>query len=172
MRKVTYGVGCSLDGFIARSDETVDWLQWSKDVERISSAFWRTLDTVLMGRRTYEVAVAAGTRSYPGVRSLVFSRTLRPEDFPEVEIHAGDAVEHVEQLKNSAGRGVAVMGGGRLASSLLNKGLIDEIGVNVHPILLGSGIPFLSGLRREIALELKHTESLSHGCIYLLYAVR
>ncbi|HJU64155.1 MAG TPA: dihydrofolate reductase family protein, partial [Gemmatimonadaceae bacterium] len=98
MRKVTYGAACSLDGYIARADHGVDWLHWSEQVQALSNEYWATIDTVIMGRRTYEVAVAIGTRAYPGVRNIVFSRTLEASAHPEVEVIDADATEYVRAL--------------------------------------------------------------------------
>ena len=170
MRTVTYGAGCSLDGFIADPDDGVAWLRWSADVQRISAEFWSTIDTVVMGRRTYEVAAASGTRAYPGVRNVVFSQSLDPSLFPEVEMDL-DAVGTISRLKQEEGKGIAVMGGGVLASSLLSAGLLDEIGVNIHPLLLGAGVPLLAGSLPRSQLRLKRYEPLEGGCVYALYEV-
>ena len=77
MRHVTFGAGNSLDNFIARKDHAVDWLLWGEEVASVTADFWKTIDTVVMGRKTYEVALKSGTTSYPGVRNYVFSRTMR-----------------------------------------------------------------------------------------------
>ncbi len=78
MRLVTYGAACSLDGYIAGPGHEVDWLKWSEDVAALTNALWARIDTVLMGRRSYEVAVSSGLTAYPGVQNIVFSRSLRP----------------------------------------------------------------------------------------------
>jgi dihydrofolate reductase len=171
MRTVTYGAACSLDGYIARRDHGTDWLRWSKDVERLSSEYWATIDTVIMGRRTYEVAIANGTRAYPGVRNVVFSRTLAPAAHPEVEVVAEDAAAFVHELRATPGRGICVMGGGELANSLLRAGLIDEVGVNIQPVVLGAGIPLLPAPLPELRLELVRSQMLDGGCTYLLYRI-
>src|SRR5262249_61770658 len=90
MRTVTFGVANSLDNFIARTDGGVDWLVWTDDVNAIMAAFWKTIDTVVMGRKTYEVALRNGMTSYPGVKNYVFSRTLKESPDPQVEIVAED----------------------------------------------------------------------------------
>src|SRR5687768_6743977 len=141
MRKVTFGAACSLDLFIARPDHAVDWLQWSDDVADIMQEYWKTIDTIIMGRKTYEAAVAEGQASYPGVKNYVFSRTLKKPANSEVEIVSEDVVKFVRQLKKRKGKGICCMGGGELARPLLEAGLIDEVGANIHPVLLGSGIP-------------------------------
>lgn len=89
MRTVTWGAGCSLDGFIATPDDGVDRLHWSDDVQSLSHAYWATIDTVLMGRRTFEVAGSP----YPGVRDVVFSRTLAAT--PGIEVVRDDAADFV-----------------------------------------------------------------------------
>ena len=77
MRKVTFGGANSLDNFFARKDDSVDWLLWDKEVGSIMKEFWKTIDTVVMGRRTYEVVMKSSTAGYPGVKNYVFSRTLK-----------------------------------------------------------------------------------------------
>jgi dihydrofolate reductase len=172
MRKVTFGVANSLDNFIARVDDAVDWLKWTSEVSAITSRFWRTIDTVIMGRKTYDIARKNGMSSYPGVKNIVFSRTLKVSPDPRVRLVSGDAVEYVRELKTGKGKGICVMGGGILAQSLLEADLIDEIGVNIHPVLLGSGIPLFLQMRRQVDLELKDSKVLKNGCVYLLYGVK
>jgi len=172
MRTVTFGAACSLDGFIARPDHSVDWLRWSKDVSAITNAFWKTIDTVVMGRKTYAVAVRSGGGGYPGVKNYVFSRTLKQPDNPKVEIVADDAAVFVAALKKTKGKGICVMGGGELASDLFNAGLIDEVGLNIHPIVLGSGIPMFPRVQGSLDLELIENRRLEGGCVYVLYRVK
>jgi dihydrofolate reductase len=171
MKTVIYGAACSLDGFIAGPDDGVDWLKWSDEVAALSAETFAAVDTVVMGRRTYEVALRLGTRSYPGVRNIVFSKTLAPDQHKEVEVIADDAESVVREMRQEAGPGICVMGGGRLAAALLAAGLIDEIGVNVHPVLLGKGIPFLAHVTRRIDLERIACRPLQHGCVYAYYRV-
>jgi dihydrofolate reductase len=171
MRTVTYGAACSLDGFIARLDHSVDWLRWSKDVTAITGRFWKTIDTVLMGRKTFEVVAKSGGGAYPGVKNYVFSRTLQAIDNSTVTLIRDDAATFVARLKKQHGKGICVMGGGELASALFNADLIDEVGLNVHPVLLGTGIPMFPKVRRQIDLGLIESRSLEGGCFYLLYRV-
>lgn len=141
MRTVVFGGGSSLDNFIARKDHSVDWLYWSDDVAAITQAMWPRFDTVVMGRKTYEAAAAMGTPSYPGVANYVFSRTLSPKSHEGVQIISDDAADFVRRLKSDSGKDICVMGGGELANALMAADLIDEVGLNIHPILLGQGIP-------------------------------
>jgi dihydrofolate reductase len=172
MRKVTFGLANSLDNYIARPDGAVDWLYWSKDVTAITAAFWKTIDTVVMGRKTYEAARGHGLESYPGVRNYVLSRTLKPGPGLPVEIVSEDAVTFVRKLKRRQGKGICLMGGGELATSLFEAGLIDELGLNVHPVLLGSGIPLFHAMSHQVDLELLECRALKGGCVYLLYRVK
>src|SRR3712207_6184362 len=121
MRTVTYGAACSLDGFIAARDGALDWLHFSRDVREIMSTYWRTVDAVVMGRKTW-APVAAQTGgaggAMRGVTTYVFSRTLREIAHPGVRLVSTDAGDFVRELKQQAGRGICVMGGGELAASL------------------------------------------------------
>jgi dihydrofolate reductase len=172
MRSVLYGAACSLDGFIAGDNDEVEWLHWSDDVARISGEVWSTTDTVLMGRRTYEIAVQNGMDAYPGVQNIVFSRTLAlSKPIPDLTIVRDDAAGFVRDLKEQEGRGICVMGGGRLAGSLLAAGLIDEVGVNIHPVLLGTGIPLFPAGDYRAHLTLTDSRPIKRGCFYARYRV-
>src|SRR5262245_6244605 len=159
MRKVTFGVANSLDNYIARENHEVDWLFWNGEVASISSEFWKTVDTVVMGRKTYEVALKSGTTSYPGVKNYVFSRTMKTSADQHVEIVSEDAVDFMRKLRDQQGKGICVMGGGEIAHSLFEANLIDEIGVNIHPVLLGSGIPLFIRMEKQIDLELLESKT-------------
>lgn len=175
MRKVTFGGANSLDNFIARNDDAVDWLMFNKEVAAIMTDYWKTIDTIVMGRRTYEVAMktGGGGGSYPGLTSYVFSRTLKKSDAPEgVNIISEDAADFVRRLKKQKGKDICVMGGGVLARSLFEADLIDEIGINVHPVLLGSGIPLFHEMTKQINLTLVKCQELKNGCVVLTYRVK
>jgi dihydrofolate reductase len=172
MRKVTFGVANSLDNFIARPNGAVDWLYWSDDVSAVMAAFWRTIDTVVMGRKTYEVALRHGGGAYPGVQNYVFSRTMTPSPDRKVEIVADDAATFLRDLKARPGKGICVMGGGELARALFEAELIDEIGLNIHPVLLGSGVPLFHRLARQVDLELLECRTLQGGCVLVTYRVK
>jgi dihydrofolate reductase len=176
MRKVTFGGANSLDNFIARKDDSFAWLMWNDEVTEIMKDYWATIDTVVMGRRTYEVAMKnapdAEANPYPKVKSYVLSRTLKPGEAKGVEIISEDAAEFVRKLKNEEGKDICVMGGGILARSLFEADLIDEIGFNVHPVLLGSGIPLFHEMTKQIDLELVKCQQLKNGCVVLTYTVK
>lgn len=181
MRTVTYGAACSLDGFIAASDGALDWLHFSRDVEKAMAAYWSGIDAVLMGRKTWEFSVrmnpaagaagpADGNRT-PSIRTYIFSRTLSTAP-AGAELISSDAGRFVQELKRQPGKGIGLMGGGELAGSLFEAGVIDEVNLNVHPILLGSGVPFFRDPKRRIALELAESRTIDGGCVLLSYRVR
>lgn len=172
MRKVVFGCGNSLDNFIAREDHSVDWLLWDKEVSSISAEQWPRYDTALMGRKTYEVLVSLGSTSYPNVKNYVFSRTMKKSPNRSVKIISTDVAEFVREMKNQDGKDICVMGGGELAKSLFAADLIDEVGCNIHPVLLGSGIPLFYGQKRQIDLERLDCRVLKNGCVYVLYSVK
>jgi dihydrofolate reductase len=133
-----------------------------------------------MGRRTYDVSQKMAppddeaTKSmYGNMKVYVFSRTLKPGVKKDgTEILADDAGEFVRKLKSQEGKEILVMGGGDLAKSLFEAGLIDEIGFNIQPVLLGSGIPLFHEMSRQIDLELLESRQLKTGCVYVLYRVK
>lgn len=173
MRKVMFGGANSLDNYIARPDDAVDWLLWSDDVTTIMKKFWKSIDTIVMGRKTYEVALRIGAGGgHPGVRTYVFSRTMAESKTQGVEIINTDAAEFVRKLKKRKGKDICVMGGGLLAKSLFEAKLIDEIGFNIHPVLLGQGIPLFHEMNRQIDLELLECQTLKAGCVYITYRVK
>src|SRR5438874_10966022 len=175
MRKVTFGGAPSLDGYFARKDDAVDWLMWSNEAARIMSDYWKTIDTVVMGRKTYEAALKmkGGKKNlYSGLKSYVFSRTLKPEKQGALEIVSSDAVTFVRKLKEQPGKDICVMGGGELARSLFEAGVIDEMGFNIHPVLLGSGVPLFHEMSRQIDLELLECRAMKNGCVYVRYEVK
>jgi dihydrofolate reductase len=195
MRTVTYGAACSLDGFITAADGALDWLHFSGDVQEQQARYWAGVDTILMGRKTFEVALAmtgGGSRSrgasaskgtrgskrasrsnpFAGLTSYVFSHTLDPADHPDVTIVADDAGAFVRELKGRPGRGICMMGGGELARSLLAADVIDEVGLNIHPILLGAGVPLFRDPGRRVPLELTECRTLDGGCVLAIYRVK
>ena len=173
MRKVTFGGANSLDNFIARKDDSYDWLLWTKEVEQIMKDYWKTIDTIVMGRRTYEVSERMGAGGgQSGVKTYVFSRTIKKPNTKKLTFVAEDAADFVRRLKAEDGKDICVMGGGLLAKSLFEADLIDEIGFNIHPVLLGSGIPLYYEMSRQIDLELKKCQELSNGCVVLTYNVK
>ncbi len=174
MRKVTFSVANSLDNYIARKDGAVDWLLSGEEMASALAEFWKTIDTVVMGRRTYEPALKSGTPipTFPGVKNYVLSRTLKESPDKNVEIIREDAAVFVRKLKTEEGKDIFIMGGGLLAKPLFEANLIDEVMVNIHPVLLGSGIPLFHELSRQIDLELMDCQSFKNNCVSVSYRVK
>lgn len=162
VRRLTYLVAATLDGFIAgpdRGDPTGPggfWPLTEDYIAHLVAEFPETLpaaartalgvtaggsfDTALMGRRTYEIGLAAGVpNAYPHLRTVVFSRTLTGSPDPTVEVVAGDPVERVRALKQELGAGLWLVGGGALAGALYDE--IDELVLKIAPITVGAGVP-------------------------------
>src|SRR5206468_3235942 len=142
MRRVRYAVAASLDGYIAGPKGEADWIIMDPDID--FSAIYDEFDTVLLGRRTFEM-MARGKKkvgSMPGMKTLVFSRTLRQRDYPKMTI-VTDGAETAAALRAEPGKDIWLFGGGELFRSLLDAGQVDAVEVAVIPVLLGGGIPLL-----------------------------
>lgn len=177
MRKVVYGAACSLDGFIAGPDQSLDWLHWSDDVNKIMARTWSETDTILMGRKTWEFAMAAGSGGDEDPRmsamtSYVFSRTLRSVSQPGATLVSDDAGDFVRELKRKKGKDIVILGGGELGRSLFEAGVVDQVGLNIHPVLLGGGTPLFRDAGHRIKLELVECRQLHGGCVFLDYRVK
>ncbi len=174
MRKVTFSVANSLDNYIAREDGAVDWLLSGEESASELTEFWKTIDAVVIGRKSYEPVLKSETPfpTYPGVKNYVLSRTLKESTDKNVEVIREDAVEFVRKLKTEEGKGIFVMGGGLLAKPLLEANLIDEVEVNIHPVLLGSGISLFHEMKRQIDLELLDCKTFKNGCVSVTYRVK
>jgi len=164
----------SLDGFIADAKGGTSFLV--SDPTYDSAPFFASIDTVLMGRLTYEEAVRQGMRAYPKLHNYVVSRTLDPRDFPEVTIIGSDVEATVANLRGGPGKDIWLCGGGELFRSLLTAGLVDTVEIGVSPLLLGHpGTPFVAldpPLKEAVRLELTQHTALPTGLLILEYNVR
>ena len=170
MRKVIFGGANTLDNYIAGPNDSIDWIRHDKEVQEIMKRYWETIDTVILGRRTWEIAMKGGGGGSGGTKTYVCSRTLKKVPGKKVEL-APDAVSLVKRLKSEEGKDIIVMGGSEIGKSLFEAGLIDEFGVNIHPVLLGSGVPLFREMGRRIDLELLECRQLQSGCVFLNYRV-
>ena len=170
MRRVRYSVAMSLDGYIAGPKGESDWIVMDPDID--FNALFNAFDTILMGRKTYEVTRQPGSEGgMPGIQSYVFSRTLRPEDCPGV-IVSDNPKETISDLKSRAGKDIWLFGGGSLFSSLLGLGLVDSVEVAIIPVLLGGGVPLLAPLADRAKLKLiNHRVYEKTGTVIHEYAV-
>ena len=169
MRRLRYSVAMSLDGYIAGPKGEADWITMDPTVD-FSSRF-KQFDAILVGRATFEVMLAAGRTTMPGMKTIVFSRTLRPEDHPGVSIVADNHLQVLADLKASAGKDIWLFGGGTLFRGLVEAEMVDTIEVSVVPILLGEGVPLAPNPTRWINLSLASHKIYGSGIVSLEYAI-
>ena len=170
MRRVLYRVAASLDGYIAGPHGELDWIAHDPAVNL--AKVYESVDTVLLGRRTYELTQQPGAPPWPpGWQIYVFSRTLTPEEHPGVTVVTADAGPHVAALRSAPGREIWLFGGGSLFRSLLVAKQVDVVEVAIVPVLLGGGIPLLETGAPLTQLALDHVERYPSGLLGLRYRV-
>jgi dihydrofolate reductase len=168
MREVLYRVAASLDGYIAGPRGEVDWIVQDPAVD--FAKVYEGVDTVLLGRRTYELTRQPDAPAWPpGWQVYVFSRTLRPEQHPGVTVVKADAGACVAALWAAPGREIWLFGGGSLFRSLLGAKQVDLVEVLVVPVLLGGGTPLLETGAPLTRLALEHVQRYPRGLLGLRY---
>lgn len=169
--KVILYIAVSLDGYIAREDGSVDWLD-TVEVEGDGgySAFYDSIDTVIMGNKTYEhTKILAAEYPYPGKRSYVYSRTAQAAD-EHVQYVNGDPAVWMQQVREEAGSNIWLVGGAELLDAFMKVDLVDEFIVAYIPVILGSGIPLFKPGNAEVKLQLKEVKQ--YGQMAQLHYVR
>ena len=181
--RVTIHMAASLDGFIARRDGRVDWLETSDTFEHgdtmspeFVAAFLMTIDCYVMGSRTYETALDFEAKgmgwSYGDKPTFVLThRTLRKAR-STVEFYSGDLGSLVDERLKPQFRSIWFVGGGDVSASCLGLGLADEVRYSILPIVIGDGISFFQGLDRDVALHLLEVTAYKNGMVALRYEVR
>lgn len=180
--RVTIHMVASLDGFIARKDGRVDWLETSdhftggETMDAASvAAFLQTIDCYVMGSRTYETARGFEARgfgwSYGDKPTFVLTHRDLPRTRNTVEFHSGDLTPFVNALRPRF-RSIWFVGGGAVAGECLRLGLADEVRYSIVPILIGDGVPFFEKLDRDVALHLAEIKAYESGMTALRYQVR
>lgn len=174
MRKLTYYVASTVDGFISHEDGSVGgFLEDGEHVADYLNSLKEWFDVVLMGRKTYEFGFQFGvTNPYPWLKQYVFSRTLKESPDEHVELVSKNLVELVETLKREAGKGIYLCGGAELATQLFEAKLIDEVVLKMNPVLFGAGIPLLSRSAEPLALELTDSKIYGNSVLLLHYRVK
>jgi dihydrofolate reductase len=181
--RVTIHMVASLDGFIARKDGSVDWLETSDEFADGATldpgfidAFLKSIGCYVMGSRTYETALDFEAKglgwSYGDKPTFVLTHRQLARTRDTVEFHSGDLKQFVNQRLRPAFRSIWVVGGGMLSAECLRLGLADEVYYSILPILIGDGIPFFGRLESDIALHLKEVKAYKSGMAELRYEVR
>ena len=172
-RKVIVHIGTSADGYIARPDGDLEWLTSRPKPEGFygMSAFMSSIDTKLLGRKTYEISLRMGAKF--DSRTIVFSRHAPPADAPSgVEFVSGAIGPFVSRLREQPGKDIWLMGGGELIASFLDEHAIDEFVVTVAPVFIGDGIPLIARRHRHVPLDLQSVERFEDGVVQLHYRVQ
>lgn len=178
-RKIIVSIATSADGFIARSDGSVDWL----DSPRLKGdhgmgAFYRSIDTILWGRKTYEMALGFQEEGVPGsefdtrVKNYVFTRGPLPASVPAgVEFVKAPIKAFTSRLRRRQGKHIWMMGGAGIIASFLDAGAIDEFMIHAIPVFIGEGIPLIAPARRSTQLKLISCTKFPDGVVKLHYTV-
>ncbi|GAB4022652.1 dihydrofolate reductase family protein [Spirosoma koreense] len=170
MRKVILALAVSLDGYIEGPNGEYDWCFTDQDYGM--TAFLERIDALFIGRKSYELmnnpAEAASNYTFPEYKKYVFSSTLTDVG-TGAELVRGDIKTWVDQLKNQPGKDVWLFGGASLTASFIDEGLVDELFLAVHPILLGAGKPLFSNIQERIKLTLTESKTYSTGLVSLWY---
>ena len=173
MRKIIVYIATSADGYIARPDGSVDWLNRPEAAGDYGmGAFRRSIDAIIMGRKTYEFGLRHGARFGTRPKHYVFSQNSAGLVVaPGVEFVSEEPAEFAKRLRVKRGKHIWMMGGAELIAAFIDQGQIDEFIIHVIPTLIGEGIPLIAPEHREIPLKLQSCKSYSDGVVRLHYAV-
>ncbi|GET20414.1 dihydrofolate reductase family protein [Prolixibacter denitrificans] len=166
MRKLILNIAISLDGCIEGPNGEFDWCFTDQDYGM--TQFMKQIDTLLMGRKSYEVLTSSSTDPFPGKELVVFSRRLRNLE-PPARLHQGNLKHTVTQLKVQPGKDIWLFGGADIAGQCLDLGLVDEMQLAVHPLFIGNGKSLFRLLNRRRNWKLSETKRFDTGLIQLFY---
>jgi dihydrofolate reductase len=167
MRKIILGLAVSLDGFIEGPNGEYDWCFTDQDYGL--SEFFKRVDSVFMGRKSYELTQnMKGGSGLPPMKEYVFSNTLEQVREGSILLK-GDIKKQVLKIKEEEGKDIWLFGGASLTSSLMNDKLVDEVWLSVHPILLGAGKPLFQDIKKRVELVLTESKAYDTGLVSLKY---
>lgn len=166
-RRLKLFIAVSLDGCLARRDERLDWLL--DDADYGYNDFYASVDTLIVGRRTYDVCLTFDEYPYAGKRVLVLSRSRNGVDQNGAEYTAEEPFELVHRLRSAPGAHLWLVGGGQIVRAFLAANLVDDFDLFVHPILLGDGLPLFPAGFPQTRLDLVSTEAFPSGLVRLSY---
>ena len=174
-RKVIVHIGTSADGYIARADGDLEWLTSRPAPKGFygMNAFMKSIDTKVLGRKTYEVSLRMGAKFDSQGRTIVFSHHPPPADAPSGVEFVNEAIgPFVSRLREQPGKDIWLMGGGEIIASFLDAQAIDEFVISVAPVFIGEGIPLIARRYRHVPLELRSNERFEDGLVQLRYGVQ
>lgn len=168
MKKVILGLAVSLDGYIEGPKGEYDWCFTDQDYGL--SAFFKSIDTIFMGRKSYELASKTEAENpWKGITTYVFSNSLKQVSGQDVKLMTGDVKKQVNELRNGSGKDIWLFGGGELIATFMKEDWIDEYWLSIHPILLGSGKPCFGYLPDRVGLELVECKPYETGLVSVRY---
>jgi|SRR5215475_6249033 len=172
-RKIIFHGATSVDGFIGRLDGSVDWLDRPRPKGNYGmNEFYRSIDTCILGRKTYDFAVSHGMPEvYPGKKNYVFSRTLKKAASPKVIITSEDVASFAKRLRGEKGKNIWLVGGAEINAAFLDCGELDEFIIDVVPKMIGEGIPLIAPRHRHLPLKLLSGKKFPDGVVELHYRV-
>ena len=173
-RNIIVHIATSADGYIARSDGDLEWLTSRPAPKGFygMDTFMKSVDTKVLGRKTFEVSLRMGAKFDAKSRTIVFSHQLPPADAPSGVQFVSEAIgPFMSHLREQPGKDIWLMGGGDLIASFLDEGAIDEFVITVAPVFIGDGIPLIARRHRHVALELLSVEQFENGVVQLHYRV-
>jgi len=173
-RRIIVSIATSADGYIARPDGDLEWLTSRPAPKGFYgfNAFMKSIDTEILGRKTYDESLRLGGKFEGKTRAIVFSHRPRPADAPAaVEFVNEDVGRFVERMREQPGKDIWLMGGGELIASFLDANAIDEFVVTVFPVFIGDGIPLNARRHRDVPLELLSVEQFENGVVQLHYRI-
>lgn len=174
-RNVIVNIATSADGYIARPDGDLEWLTSRPKPKGFygMNAFMKSIDTMVFGRKTYDISRRMGARFDSTGRTVIFSRHAPPADAPPgVTFESGAISTFVQRLQDQPGKDIWLMGGGDLIASFLDEQAIDEFVITVVPVFIGDGIPLIARRHRHVALELLSADRFDDGVVQLHYRVQ
>jgi dihydrofolate reductase len=173
-RKIIVNIATSADGYIARSDGDIEWLTRRPPSKGFygMGKFMQSIDTKLLGRKTYDVSLRLGAKFDTKTRYYVFSKQPPPTAMPSgVEFVTGDIGSFAKRLRDQKGKNIWMMGGGEIIASFLDDGAIDEFIISVVPVFIGEGIPLIAHRHRDVGLRLRSVQRFPDGVVQLHYNV-
>ena len=170
-RKIIAYIATSADGYIARSDGSVDWLDRPRTVGDYGmSKFHKSIDTVIWGKNTWDQAMGGKSSGSSKIKSYVFTHHPPAKTLRGVEFVSGNISNFAQQLKATPGKHIWMMGGGGVIASFLEAGELDELIIHVIPVFIGEGIPLIAPRHLNVELKLLESHAYEDGVVKMHYA--